>query len=259
MDCIPVAVEWIPGINDVRQRASHSIEEFHICGTTVGEKQLDKIHKGLTGGNRQRVFEDGREFIKNVCNDLCIGEAVIAEALLIFSVVREEHGRWRGSRRIGILIACVSIACQQLSIGVTDDAILKLQRVKQPSKTMNAQKKYVIMMLHNSGIVVYQAKAETYCLRICHNLGFNKDLSKMVSSQAKRISRMEHLNAKSCNMIVAVSVLFLIEKHNLSIQIERLCTMVNITRPTLIKWYAEAAMRSISYTRHFIQTIDKNT
>lgn len=252
----PVEMEWISGVDDTRQRASNASEEWHVGGTTVGDKRLEKLHQGISGGNKQRVFAEGREFIQNVCADLCVGATVESEALHIFSIVREQHGRWRGTRRLGILIACVSIACQKLSVGVTDPTILNLERVKQPSKTMNLQKKHVLMILHKAGVVIEQANADTYCIRICSELGFNRDLSKMVSSQAKRISNKEHLNARSCNMIVAVSILFLIEKYNLSIQVEQLCILLNVTRPTLIKWYAEASSRSVSYSRHFVQSID---
>jgi transcription initiation factor TFIIIB Brf1 subunit/transcription initiation factor TFIIB len=256
---VPVAMEWVPGIDDIRQRCSAADEAWHVGGTTVGTKKLEKIHQGISGGNKQRVYAEGREFIKNVCTDLNVGHAVETEALDIFGVVREQHGRWRGARRVGILIACVSIACQKFSIGVTDSTILKLERVNQPSKTMNAQKKHVLIMLHKSGMVIDQASAETYCLRVCSELGLNSDLSKMVSAQAKRISKMEHLNARSCNMIVAVSVLFLVEKYNLSINVDNLCKIVNVTRPTLVKWYAEASVRSVSYTRQFIQVIDSDS
>jgi transcription initiation factor TFIIIB Brf1 subunit/transcription initiation factor TFIIB len=258
MCAVPEAIEWVPGIDDVRQRASNADEAWHVGGTVVGDKKLDRIHKGVSGGNKQKVYAEGREFIKSVCTDLRVGDAVEAEALHIFNIVREQHSRWRGARRVGILISCVSIACQKFSIGVTDSAILNLERVHQPSKTMNAQKKHVFTMLHKSGMTVDQANAETYCLRVCSDLGFNSDLSKIVSAQAKRISKMEHLNARSCNMIVAVSVLFLIEKYNLSISVYNLCRMVNVTRPTLVKWYAEASARCVSYTRQFVQAVDSD-
>ena len=256
MGAVPVAMEWVPGIDDVRQRASNADEAWHVGGTVVGDKKLERIHQGISGGNKQRVYAEGREFIQSVCTDLNVGGAVEAEALYIFSVVRENHSRWRGARRVGILISCVSIACQKFSVGVTDAAILKLERVNQPSKTLNSQKKHVLTMLHKSGMTVDQANAETYCFRVCSDLGLNSNLSNMVSVQAKRISKMEHLNARSCNMIVAVSVLFLIEKYNLSINVESLCRTVNVTRPTLIKWYAEASVRSVSYTRQFVQAVD---
>ena len=258
MGSVPEAMEWVPGINDVRQRASTTDEAWHVGGTVVGDKKLQRIHQGISGGNKQRVYAEGRDFIKSVCTDLHVGNAVEAEALHIFNVVREQHSRWRGARRLGILISCVSIACQKLSIGVTDAAILKLERVNEPSKTMNSQKKHVLTMLHKSGMTVDQANAETYCLRVCSDLGFSSDLSKMVSAQAKRISKMEHLNSRSCKMIVAVSVLFLIEKYNLSIGVDNLCRMVNVTRPTLVKWYAEASARSVSYTRQFVQAVDSD-
>lgn len=256
---VPEAVEWVPGIDDVRQRASNVDEPWHVGGTVVGDKRLERVHLGLSGGNKQRVYAEGREFIKNVCTDLNVGDAVEAEALHIFSVVREQHGRWRGARRVGILISCVSIACQKFSIGITDASILRLERVNQPSKTMNSQKKHVLVMLHKSGMTVNQANAETYCLRVCSDLGFGSELSKMVSAQAKRISKMEHLNARSCNMIVAVSILFLIEKYNLSINVGLLCRMVNVTRPTLVKWYSEASARSVSHSRQFVHAIDSGS
>lgn len=258
MSSVPEAMEWIPGINDVRQRASNADEAWHVGGTVVGDKNLERIHKGITGGNKQKVYAEGREFIRSVCTDLRVGNAVEAEALYIFTVVQEQHSRWRGARRMGILISCVSIACQKFSIGVTDAAILKLERVNQPSKTMNYQKKHVLTILHKSGITVDQANAETYCLRVCSELGFNSDLSNMVSAQAKRISNMEHLNARSCHMIVAVSVFFLIEKYNLSISVNNLCRILNVTRPTMVKWYAEASARPVSYTRRFVHAVDSD-
>lgn len=257
-DVVPESIEWWSGTDDVRQRASSISDTLGTNGSTVGDKRLVHLQKGLTGGNKQRVFTEGRDFIMNVCSDLCVGEAVETEALHIFSIVREQHGHWRGSKRMGTLIACVSIACQKFSIGMTDATILKLQRVNQPSKVMNMQKKHVLTALHKSGVIIDRANAETYCYRVCSDLGFNRELLKLVSTQAKRISKMEHLNARSCNMIVAVSILFLIEKYNLSIQISKLCRIVSVTRPTLVKWYAEAAVRSLSCTRSIIQSLDSS-
>lgn len=253
---VPNAMEWIAGINDVRQRASNANEEWQLGGTTVGTKTLERFHLGLSGGNKQRVYAEGREFIKNVCTDLQVGDAVEAEALCIFSHVHEQHKRWRGAKRMGILIACVSIACQKFSVGITDAIILKLERVNQPSKTMNAQKKQVLTILHKIGVTIHQPNASEYCYRVCYDLGFNSDLTRIVSMNAAKIAKMEHINARSCNMIVAVSVLFLIEKYNLSISINKLCKMVNVTRPTLVKWYAEATERTITHTRQFLLSAD---
>ena len=257
----PQDVEWQQGTNehggrDVRQRASNTDSIWESCGTIVGDKSLQRFQQGLSGFNKERVYVGGCEFISDICTDLCLGKHVEFEATSIFSHVREQHSRWRGARRLGILIACVSIACQKLSVGISDAQILNLERVQQPSKTMNAQKKQVLIILHQKGVVVHQADAANYCLRVCSDLGFNKSVSRMVSAQAERISKMEHLNARSCSMIVAVSVLSLIEKYDLCTNIQQLCTMVNVTRPTLFKWYADASRRDVSLTRKLIQSFD---
>lgn len=260
---VPQDVEWQLGANehgerDVRQRASTTSSIWESCGSIVGDKSLQRYQQGLSGANKERVFTAGCEFISDVCTDLLLGKHVEFEATSIFSHVREQHSRWRGARRLGILIACVSIACQRLSVGISDAKILNLERVQQPSKTMNAQKKQVLIILHQKGVVVHQANASNYCLRVCSDLGFNKHVSRMVGAQAEKISKKEHLNARSCSMIVAVSVLSLIEKYNLCINIQQLCTMVNVTRPTLFKWYADASKRDISITRKLIQSFDSS-
>lgn len=251
------SIEWIPGVLDTRQRASIiSDEDWHDNGTCVGDKSLQRFHLGLSNGNKKRVYSDGREFIKNVCTDLNIGDAVESEALSIFCHLREQHGRWRGTRRIGVMIACVSLACQKLSVGISDATILNLQRVQQPSKTMNTQKKQVLVVLHKKGYIIDQAQASECCYRICGELGLNNHLSRIVSMYASKVSKLEHLNARSCNMIVAVSLLFFLEKNNLSMRMEQLCKRVCVTRPTLIKWYAHASQRNISMARGVIQSLD---
>ena len=257
----PQDVEWLQGTNhhgvrDVRQRASNTGSIWESCGTIVGDKSLRRFQQGLTGFNKERVYVLGCELISDICIDLCLGKHVEFEATSIFSNVREQHSRWRGARRLGVLIACVSIACQKLSVGISDAKILNLQRVQQPSKTMNAQKKQVLIILHQKGVIVHQADASSYCLRVCSDLGFNKSVSKMVSAQAEKNSKLEHLNARSCSMIVAVSVLSLIEKYNLCINIQKLCSVVNVTRPTIFKWYADATGRDMSWTRKLIQSLD---
>ena len=259
----PKEVEWrLPSSSsdtqtaDVRQRASNTGSEWDHMGTLVGDKSLQKMQHGLCKTNQLRVYTQGCEFICNVCTDLQVGTQVESQALEYFWYVRDQHARWRGARRIGILIACVSIACQRLSVGISDAMILKLDRVKQPTKTMNAQKKAVLLSLHTNGITIQNADASHYCLRVCADLGFDKNFSQLVSTQVQKISKMEHLHSRSCGMIVAVSILHLIETYNLSVSIKKLCKIINVTRPTLFKWYADASKRDVPDSRQLIQFFD---
>jgi transcription initiation factor TFIIIB Brf1 subunit/transcription initiation factor TFIIB len=249
-------IEWIPGINDVRERGSSGAEDWHPTGTCVGDKSLKRLHMGMSNGNKARVYFEGRDIISNVCTDLQIGNAVQSEALSLFSCVEEQHGRWRGAKRLGILIACVSLACQKLSVGISDASILQLQRVQQPTRVINSAKKQVLIVLHKNGQTIDQATASEFCFRICVEMGFQKNITTKISRHAARISKMEHLNARACNMIVAISILFFVEKSSLTLNIMKLCHTVRVTRPTLVKWYAEGSKRDMSITRTILHQLD---
>lgn len=251
-------VEWIPGVDDGRQRASRPDEDWHVNGSRVGDKRLQKLHQGLSGGSKQRVYAEGRDFIRDVCVDLNLSDVVQAEALYIFSHVRDEHAGWRGAKRIGTLVACVSVACQKLSVGVKDAAILNLERVRQPAASVNKQKTLLLTILFKKGIVVKPACASTYSYRVCYRLGFSTQISHMVSVICAKVSRMERLNGRPPDMMVAMAVLYLVEARNLCLDVDALCGALGVKRNTLVRWYAEfiESNGNLAYARHFVESID---
>lgn len=252
-------IEWVPGIGDVRERATVSYESDADCDHDPSGGHVHKswTHRATRG--RNKVYREGKKFIRSVCDDLQLSCALAHEALSIFRVVRTEHGRWRGARRIGVMIACISLACQKLSVGISDRDILENPRVKQPRKTMNAQKKVVLQLLHERlSQQISQPKASEFCFRICALMGIHHPVDIMVSVTCDRLSSREHLQARSCSVIVAVSLLYVSEKHDMSINISRLCECVHVTRPTLTKWYAEAMERDMSASRQMLSQIDSS-
>lgn len=247
----PQCIEWT-GMDDNRQRG----ELWLTDGTVVGDKQLERFQHGLTNANKYTIYVEGCDFIRNVCNDLKFGGGVEHESLKLFDHVKDHHYRWRGVRRTGLLVACISIACQRLSVGVADATIMKLGRVNTSSKMFNEQKKHVLVALHALGIIIQPADASTYSCRICSDLGLTKQVADLVSAHASKISKLDQMNARSCNTIVAVSILYSIEKYNLCINVNKVCAMMHVTRQTLVKWYAEATGRTIKHARDVIQSFD---
>ena len=251
-------VEWIPGVDDTRQRASNVIEQdWDYMGTIVKVKGIDKVHLGQSVNNSARIYHEGRQYLRQLCANLQTGSAVEEEALSIFHRVKDLHARWRSGKRVGVAIACLSLACQKLSAGISDATILRSPTVNQPSRVMNAQKKHVLTCLHKRhGELIQQPDACQFCVTICKRMGFTPELQRMVRIESRRISHLEHLNARSAPMIVAVSILYIIEKNDYIANIDKLCRAIEVTRPTLIKWYAEASRRDMAASRIIIQNLD---
>ncbi len=254
-------IEWVAGVDDSRQRASNvAEEEWDYMGTTVRVKGIDKVHMGLSTSNRARIYNEGREFLRQLCVNLQTGAAVEEETLSIFHRVRDLYARWRCAKRVGVAITCVSLACQKLSVGISDATILRNPMVNQPSRVMNAQKKAVLISLHKRhGELIQQPDASEFCVNICNRMGFPPELRLMVRAETRRISQLEHLNARSPSMVVAVSVLYLLEKNEYVANINKLCRAIEVTRPTLIKWYADATQRDMPASRIIIQNMDTRT
>lgn len=253
-------VEWTSS-DDCRQRGSvpHAGDAWPEgdMHSNVGIQSLQRFQMGLVNKNKVRVFAQGRDYIVDVCTYLNVGSAVQKEALDMFAMLKGYHLKWRGARRIGVLLACISLTCQKLSVGVTDRDILSCPRVMQPTKVMNSQKKMVLMILHEQcNVRIRNASASSYCTRICNDMGFTPELTQMVSKKAERISLMEHMNARSCGMIVAVSIIYIVDRHGLLVDINQLCRVTQVTRPTVVKWYAEATQKKLADTRAIINNLD---
>lgn len=254
------AIEWVPNIDDARQRCSQANDESDddVEGTCVGVTTLVPYQYGINSKNsKRRVYENGKSFVREVCVSLNLSNATQEEALRILRNMKDTLSTWRGSRRIGIIISCISLACNQLSIGVTDAEILNSPLVNQTAKVMNTHKKIVQNILYKSKRrIPRQADAAEYCLRICQLLNLDIKLVMAVQNACRKATQRSDMEGKAPNVIVAVSILHVLERHNLAIDIMRLCDTVRVTRPTLVKWYSQACYRDLVDTRQSIQKMD---
>lgn len=253
-------VEWVPGIGDSRQRVSENTAWQPQQQTTV-TTSLQRVHAGLGRPTRTKTLICGRDLISDICNrpELAFGSGVEASAIEIFQCARDEYHRCRGKGRMALVLACISLACMSCSVGVSDAEILDAASLDPKyRKNLNLQKKVVQTLYHRkNGHVIAQPNAGDYCVRICRIMNVSPQVTRLISQQAVRVAALEHLNAKSCRMIVAVSIIFLVRKRNLKIDISKLCHAMSMTRPTLIKWYTDASQNpSLKAVRRMINRID---
>jgi len=258
------SIEWIPSIDDERQRGDAPLadtDDEEEISTNVGISSLVPYQYSIASKgsySKRKVYKDGQMFIRHVCQDLNLNSAVEIEALNIFRVMKSQFCAWRGTRRVGVQIAAISLACQQLSIGMTDAEILKAERVRQPAKVMNLHKKLVMQVLHshNRSMIPDRPAPSEYAMRLCDQLGLESNLRRVISNTCLRVAMLDHMTSRAPAVIVAVSILHVLEKHNLSMNISELCKVVSVTRPTLVKWYSHACMRDTVTSRLAIQKLE---
>ena len=256
---VNTGAEWRGGIEDKRIRADvfDYDSDDGVSGTYIsGSGTVARIHKGLST-NRTRLYREGKDYIRSVGIMMSLSATIIEEAVNLMKILRELHTLWRGSRRIGLLISCISIACKKHSVGVSDTEILSCPIVKQPTKVLNRQKKLVLQALHEKRIdIAPQSDASEFSFRVCSRLGYDRYFTCRVSSMTKRIQKHTHMQSKPCAMIVASSILLLAERNHILLDIHKLCAVCSVTRPTLSKWYSDCTGRSMPACRGIISNID---
>lgn len=253
-------VEWRNGIEDSRVRAdvfAHDSDEYEPGTIIPGSGSMSKIHMGMSNSNNTRVYREGKDFVTSVGVSLSLDQLVIGEALLILKTLKDCHTSWRGTRRIGLMISCISLACQKNNVGISDSEILQCPLVKQPTKVMNRQKKLVLQALHAKNITISgKPDASEFSYRICSLLGYDRWLSSRISRKTIKIQNFTHMQSKPCAMIVATSILVISEKYKMGVDIKLLCSVCSVTRPTLCKWYSECTCRDLTLCRSIVSDID---
>ena len=257
-------VEWRHGISDGRVRADmqHSDDEGHdnedqLVTRVAGCGELSKLQRGLVNSNYKRIYLEAKDYIAMVCVNMSIDEGVAQEAIRLLRMLRDFHTRWRGTRKVGLLISCISIACQRNGVGISDAAILACPIVRQPTRVLNRQKKLVLQALYEKNIVIsVQTDAAEFTFRTCSMMGYDRGFSCRVSRMAVRIPRSSHMQSKPCVMIVATSILRVSERRRVAVDIGAMCKICGVTRPTLCKWYSECTGMSIVECRNVFCRMD---
>lgn len=253
-------VEWRSGMDDSRVRADvyEQDSDEGEPGTLMSSCSLmAKLHMGISTSNCTRVYREGKDFITSVGVSLSLHQGVINEAILLLKILKDYHSAWRGSRRIGLMISCISLACQKHNIGISDSEILRCPLVKQPTKVMNRQKKLVLQVLHDKNITISaQSDASEFSFRICSLLGYDRQFSCRISRVTSKIQNYTHMESKPCSMIVATSILLLSEKKRIGVDVKLLCLVCGVTRPTLCKWYSECTLRDVADCRSIVSDMD---
>jgi transcription initiation factor TFIIIB Brf1 subunit/transcription initiation factor TFIIB len=253
-------VEWRYGIDDSRVRADvyeHDSDEDDPASFIPGSGMMAKLHMGLSTSNRSRVYREGKDFITSVGVSLSLHQGVIDEAIFLLKLLKDYHTAWRGSRRVGLMISCISLACQKHNIGISDGEILQCPLVRQPTRVMNRQKKLVLQALHEKNITIsVQPDASEFSFRICSLLGYDRQFSCRISRTTSKIQNYTHMQSKPCSMIVATSILLLSEKKGMGVDIKLLCSVCGVTRPTLCKWYSECTQRDVADCRSIVSDMD---
>lgn len=249
------SMDWIPNVGDGRQRGNNTVDSDDEI-TYVGQQSLQRYQYGLYK-NSAKIYEDAKHFIQQICDCLRLTDFIGTYAYKIFKFVRHEHGTCRGRRKIGMIIACISISCQIHNVGITDGELLNCKLVQQTAKTMNSQKRIVLESLHKHNMLITERPNAAECsFRICNVMGLPHTLSINVSKLSGKLQYVLFMQSKSLAMIIGCSILHVVSKHELNINITTLCNLLDVTRPTLIKWYSEFLNKCNSDARQLIKLID---
>ena len=225
-------------------------------GTFItGNSLMSKINLSLQ--KYDRVQREETDVIDRICTTLQLGNEVAEVAAQHMSCIRKKTGIWRGARRIALRAACVSIACDQMCVGISDVEIATSPLVSLQIKTMNKQKKLALNLLHDAEVRQSHVRySSEYGRRFCRRLGFDRYLTSAVCMNAEHFDAKPRLQSKPCNMIVTVSVIDIcLRCTKLPTTLSELCNVANVTAPTMAKWYAEATRISFSSARALLRRL----
>ena len=208
--------------------------------TQVGPKgsYLNKLN--LSINRDQLTNDDGADFIQRLCSELELDANVSDRAIYYLDMITSTNGVWRGNRRVALRAACVSIACQQLSVGLKDDELCQAACVKQNMRVLNRQKKIAISRLYDMGIRQHHLmNASEFCYRCCSRIGCDRRTTAYISRLVNRIQNTERLQSKPCIMISVVIIIHVFSNEGIILNKDLICELSGVTMSTVIKWYSD--------------------
>ena len=237
-----------------RERCDTWPADTHRCGGTeiYGNSLMAKMNKSLVRVNRT-LYED-TERVQGLCSSLALSDAVCKRACDLMQYVRKHSsGVWRGNRRIALRAACLSLTCKEFSIGITDHEIVSSEHAKVPIKSLNKQKKFILILQHGNDCMPRSEHSYSeFGRRFCVQMGFDDRLTCMVCSRAEQLASHAKLKSKPPNLVMTVAIVHML-KNTYVLDIERLCVTAGVTTPTISKWYADAFNESYSVARSILR------
>ena len=194
--------------------------------------------------------DEGRESIEALCVTLGLQSTIADRAVQYLHAIQMKKGLWRGVRRIALRAACVSLACQEKSIGIKDDEICANDMINIKAKIMNKQKKFVICTLHHMNIAQnHERDASEYCMRFCNALGMDRRSICSISSKVSDLQKCERLQSKPAVMLATAVVIRAMAEEGYHMNKDTIMELTGVTIPTVIKWYADINQCNISIAR----------
>lgn len=254
-------VEWRNGVDDNRVRCDMSQTGTGAPASKIlGNTSLAKYQRGMSTTSTDRLLYETQERVESICHCLLLSDGLCQEASAILRQLSECLSAWRGSRRTGLILSCVSIACERNSVGITDYEIVSCPAASQPLKVLNKQKKVVLQELHNRNVTIDAcSQPSEYAIRFCQKLGFDFKMTMWISHAAAQLQRRSYMESKPCAMIVACATLRVLYKNDLSASIQRICKTCSVTMPTLTKWLSECSRVSSKKAKLMITAIDNGS
>lgn len=221
-----------------------SCNTFSTAGQT--NSLMNKLNMSINRNNL--VKDEGKVTIESMCVTLGLHEVIADQAVHYLHTIQQKKGLWRGLRRIALHAACVSLSCQESSVGIKDDEICKIANIK--AKMMNRQKKFVICTLHHMNIKLNHTRdASEYCYRFCNAIGMDRRSICTIAKQVSDLQKCERLQSKPAVMLATAMVIRAMSDAGYHMSKAEIVRLTGVTIPTVTKWYADINQCSISVAR----------
>ena len=228
------------------EKARASCDAF----TTVGTPSSLMNRMNMSMNRKSMRVDEGRESIENLCVALGLHESIAERATEFLHMIQKKKGLWRGMRRVALRAACVSLACQENSVGIKDDEICSNGMINIKSKILNRQKKFVICTLHQMNVLQnHKRDAAEYCQRFCNILGMDRRATCSISNRVSNLQKCERFQSKPAVMLASAVVICAMANDGYRLSKDAIVELTGVTVPTVIKWYAEINQCSIPVAR----------
>ena len=228
------------------EKARASCDAFTTAGKPTS--LMNKMNMSINQKKMQK--DEGHESIEALCVTLGLHSTIADRAVQYLHIIQKKKGLWRGVRRIALRAACVSLACQEKSVGIKDDEICANAMINIKAKILNKQKKFVICTLHQMNIAQnHQRDASEYCMRFCNALGIDRRSICSISRKVSDLQKCERLQSKPAVMLAAAVVIRAMAEDGYRMDRETIVELTGVTIPTVIKWYADINQCSVSVAR----------
>lgn len=209
-----------------------------------------------------------------------LGEHATQRASILLRLVRPEHSKLRGDRRIAIRLACLSVACRHLSLGVSDREICEAGGIGgKPVRVLNRHRRIVIERLYSmtcdrtggresaddggdddkETAPTTIVNAREYCVRFCGRLHLSMEYTTKIKRIAERLQSLEHMRHCKCVSIICASIVFFCEANGLRVSVKRLCEVADTSRVTIARWLQKASKDAIEDCRARLALVDAET